>query len=73
MAAAVERHEADAAEVRVARLGGSVRRMDYLQAVKGWINRRKEFAILLDECRAEWRRRHPPWVSMDPDNEKNEK
>jgi len=40
------------------------------KAVKGWIDRRKEFAILLDECRAEWRRRHPPWVSMDPDNEK---
>jgi hypothetical protein len=39
------------------------------KAVKGWIDRRKEFDILLDECRAEWRRRHPPWVSMDPDNE----
>jgi hypothetical protein len=37
---------------------------------KGWIDRRKEFDILLDECRAEWRRRHPLCVSMDPDNEK---
>ena len=40
------------------------------KAVKGWIDRRKEFDILLDECRAEWRRRDPPWVSLDPDNEK---
>ena len=40
------------------------------KAVKGWIDRRKEFDILVDECRTEWRRRHPPWVSMDPDNEK---
>ena len=30
------------------------------KAVKGWIDRRKEFDILLDECRAEWRRRHSP-------------
>ena len=39
------------------------------KAVKGWIDRRKEFDILLDECRAEWRRRHPP-ESMNADNEK---
>src|SRR5580765_5882530 len=30
------------------------------QAVIDWTDRRKEFDILLDECRAEWRRRHPP-------------
>jgi hypothetical protein len=40
------------------------------KAVMDWIDRRKEFDILLDECRAEWRRRHPPCVSMDSDNEK---
>ena len=40
------------------------------KAVKGWIDSRKEFDIQLDECRAEWRRRHPPCVSMDSDNEK---
>jgi len=40
------------------------------KAVMDWTERRKEFDILLDECRAEWRRRHPPWVSVDPDNEK---
>jgi hypothetical protein len=40
------------------------------KAVVDWIDRRKEFDILLDECRAEWRRRHPPCVSMDSDNEK---
>ena len=39
------------------------------KAVKGWTDRRKEFNILLDECRAEWRRRHPP-ESMNADNEK---
>ena len=26
------------------------------KAVKGWIDRRKEFDIQLDKCRAEWRR-----------------
>ena len=30
------------------------------KAVMDWTDRRKEFDILLDECRAEWRRRHPP-------------
>jgi hypothetical protein len=30
------------------------------KAVMGWTDRRKEFDILLDECRAEWRRRHLP-------------
>jgi hypothetical protein len=39
------------------------------KAVKGWTDRRKEFNILLDECRAEWRRRHPS-ESMNADNEK---
>src|SRR5580765_846389 len=28
------------------------------KAVIDWTDRRKEFDILLDECRAEWRRRH---------------
>ena len=39
------------------------------KAVKGWRDHRKEFNILLDECRAEWRKRHPP-ESMHADNEK---
>jgi hypothetical protein len=39
------------------------------KAVKGWTDRRKEFNILLDECRAEWRRRYPP-DSIIADNEK---
>jgi len=30
------------------------------RAVMNWTDRRTEFDILLDECRAEWRRRHPP-------------
>jgi hypothetical protein len=30
------------------------------KAVMDWTDRRKEFDILLDECRTEWRRRHPP-------------
>jgi len=41
------------------------------KAVKGWIDRRKEFDILLDECRAEWRTRTyikcipaPQWESI---------
>jgi hypothetical protein len=32
----------------------------FYKAVMDRSDRRKEFEILLDECRAEWRRRHPP-------------
>jgi len=42
------------------------------KAVKGWIDRRKEFDILLDECRAEWRTRHTSSAFPPPNGNRSQ-